>query len=357
MPENSTLQFAWLAPFQIHYANNQWLQYWGSNGIQTFVELEQRANPAGINKELNGYIQSKDPKAISRPFLFRMNDWRLRNDFQDGNQSGGRIQYIRMFSTIAWITLLIACINFMNLSTARSEKRAKEVGVRKVLGAQKTMLIRQFIVEALVMALISVVIAVGIIYLILPLFNTLVEKHLVIELNNPIHLASILIIGLLCGFIAGSYPSLYLSSFNAISILKGLKLKTGGTTIVRKGLVVIQFAISVSLIVSTIIIYQQIHHVKNRPLGYNKNNLVQIDLTAGMKKNYDGIKHDLMTTGIIENTAESMLNVLYMGSTTQAFSWPRKNPNDQIIVTQDWISPEYISTTGMHIKEGEISIQ
>lgn len=352
LPENSTMQFSWLAPFQIHYNNNQWLQYWGSNGIQTFVELDPTANVNAINKKFSNYIQSKDAKSFSKPFLFSMKDWRLRSDFQDGKSAGGRIQYVRMFSIIAWIILLIACINFMNLATARSEKRAKEIGVRKVLGAVKRLLAGQFIGEALLMSLLAVLFASGIMYLVLPSFNTLVEKNLVLGLGDPFHVLSLIAIGVVCGLLAGSYPSLYLSSFNAISALKGLKIKSGGATFIRKGLVVIQFSISVILIISTIIIYQQIQHVKDRPLGYNKDNLLQINLKNEMKKNYTGIKQDLLATGNIENVAQSMLDVLYMGSTTTDFSWQGKDPKNQILLTQDWISPEYISTTGMQIRQG-----
>src|SRR6266542_6308893 len=199
LPENSTQQFDWLAPFKIYYDQNNWLQYWGSNGIQTFVELNPAADVNAINKKLYGYIQSKDTGAVAKPFLLSMNDWRLRSDFQDGKPNGGRIEYIRMFSIIAWIMILIASINFMNLATARSEKRAREVGVRKVLGAAKRMLVAQFIGEAMFMSLLSVVLALCIIYLVLPSFNTLVEKHLTAGLDNPLHIASIITIALVCG--------------------------------------------------------------------------------------------------------------------------------------------------------------
>ena len=352
LPENSTLQFDWLSPFQIHFKNNPWLQYWGSNGIRTFTELNPKADVTTINKKLHNYIHSKDAMAISRPFLFSMNDWRLRSDFSDGTQSGGRVQFVRLFSIIAWIILLIACINFMNLSTARSEKRAREVGVRKVLGAARGLLIRQFLSEALLMSMISVFIAVVLTYLILPSFNVMVEKNLLPGFGNPSHIISLFAIGIVCGFTAGCYPSFYLSSFNAVAVLKGLQLKASSSAFIRKGLVVVQFTISVILIISTIIIYQQIQHVKTRPLGYNKDNLVQVSLTDVMKKNYPAIRQDMLGTGNIQNIAESMLSVLYMGSTASDFLWQGKNINDQIVVTQDWINPEYIPTTNMKIIQG-----
>src|SRR5437762_7734815 len=166
-----------------------------------------------------------------------MNDWRLKSKFEEGKQVGGRIQHVRMFSIIAWIILLIGCINFMNLATARSEKRAREVGVRKVMGAGKNNLISQFIGEAILMSFLSVAIAVAMMFLVMPLFNTVVEKHLTIGLNNPVHIFSLIAIGLICGLIAGSYPAVYLSSFNPIRVFKGLNIKGSSPALIRKGLV------------------------------------------------------------------------------------------------------------------------
>jgi predicted permease len=352
LPENSSIQFDWLAPFKVYLERNDWLQQWGNNGIQTFVELDQKTSVGAINKKLDGYIKSKDTSAIARPFLLSMNDWRLRSKFEEGKQTGGRIQFVRMFSIIAWIILLIGCINFMNLATARSEKRAREVGVRKVMGAGKKNLIAQFIGEAIVMSFLSVIIAIIIMYLVLPVFNTVVVKHLTIGLNQPSHVFSLLAIGLICGLVAGSYPAIYLSSFNPIRVFKGLAIKGSAPVIIRKGLVVLQFTISIALIIGTIIIYQQIQHIKNRELGYNKNNLIQTGLRGSMDKNFRVIKQDLLASGYVENAALSNLNQLYMGSSTNDFRWDGKDPAKKILVTQDYITPEYISTTGIKIKQG-----
>jgi predicted permease len=352
LPENSSIQFDWLAPFKVFLDRNDWLQQWGNNGIQTFVELDPKTEAGAIDKKLDGYIKSKDTSAIARPFLLSMNDWRLRSNFEEGKQTGGRIQFVRMFSIIAWIILLIGCINFMNLATARSEKRAREVGVRKVMGAGKRNLIAQFIGEAIVMSFLSVTIALIMMYLVLPVFNTVVVKHLSIGLNQPSHIFSLLAIGLICGLVAGSYPAIYLSSFNPIRVFKGLAIKGSAPVIIRKGLVVLQFTISIALIIGTIIIYQQIQHIKNRELGYNKNNLIQTGLRGNMDKNFKAIKQDLLASGYVENAALSNLNQLYMGSSTNDFRWDGKDPAKKILVTQDYVSPEYISTTGIKIKQG-----
>jgi putative ABC transport system permease protein len=352
IPENSTIKFDWLSPFAIYAVQNKWLQEWGSNGIQTYVELNKTTDPAAVNKKLYGYINSKDTSAVAKPFLFCMNDWRLRGVFEEGKQTGGRIQYVRMFSIIAWIILLIACINFMNLATARSEKRAREVGVRKVLGADKKILVAQFICEALLMAFIALLFAILIIYLVLPLFNTVVSKHLSVGLGIPSHIYSLLIIGAICGLVAGSYPALYLSSFNPIWAFKGLKLKGTATGFIRKGLVVLQFTISIVLIISTIIIYQQIQHIKNRNIGYSKENLIQTAVRGDMQKNFPVIKQDLLASGYVKDVALSGLNLLYMGSNTSGFRWEGKDPKSQILVTQDYVSREYVSTAGLKIVAG-----
>jgi putative ABC transport system permease protein len=352
LPENSTIQFGWLAPFQVYWDKNTWLLQWGNNGIQTFAELDKKADPAAINKKLDGYIKSKDTGAIAKPFLFAMNDWRLKSKFEEGKQVGGRIQFVRMFSIIAWIILLIGCINFMNLATARSEKRAREVGVRKVLGAGKRNLISQFLGEAVILSFLSVALAIVMMYLLLPFFNTVVQKHLTMNLADPVHIFSLIAIGLICGLVAGSYPATYLSSFNPIRVFKGLNIKGSAPALIRKALVILQFTISIVLIIGTIIIYQQVQHIKNRDLGYNKNNLIQTGLRGDMDKKFKVIKHDLLQTGYVENVALANLNQLYMGSSTNDFRWEGKDPAKKLLVTQDYISPEYISTTRIKIKQG-----
>ena len=355
LPENSSLQFEWLAPFQIFYQQSPWAQKWGNFCLSTYVELKPQANPASINKQLYNYIQQKQGAATSTAhlFLFSMDDWRLYDQFDNGKQTGGgRIEYVHLFSIIAWIILFIACINFMNLATARSEKRAREVGVKKVLGAGKKGLVMQFIGEAFFMAILATIAAVVIISLSLPGFNSLVRKNLSLGLDNPVHFFALLVITLICGVVAGSYPSLYLSSFNPIFVLKGIKLKSGSATFIRKGLVVLQFSVSIVLIIGTIIIYQQIQHVKNRNLGFDKNNLIQMNLQGNMLKNFSFIKQDLINTGLVENAALADHETIYGGNNTSGVSWQGKDPNSNILISQRLVSPEYMSVTGMNIIEG-----
>ncbi|MEO6330180.1 MAG: ABC transporter permease [Ginsengibacter sp.] len=362
IPENSSLQFEWVAPFEIWFQQSEWAHRWGSNCLSTYVELKPGVQQTSVNKILYNFIQQKfekagaPPEAIksaARPFLFSMNDWRLYDDFDNGKQTGGgRIEYVRLFSIIAWIILLIACINFMNLSTARSEKRAREVGVRKVLGAGKKRLVMQFIGEALFMSVIAAITAVTIVSLTLPAFNTLVQKQLVSGFGNPLHISALLLITLICGLVAGSYPSLYLSSFNPVFVLKGIKLKTGSAALIRKGLVVAQFSISIILIISTIIIYQQIQHVKDRQLGFNKNNLLQIDMSGDMAKNYTPIKQDLLNTGFVKNVALSDYVTIYNGNNTGELIWEGKTSSAQVLISQRYVSPGFFNTSGITILEG-----
>ncbi|MEP6465751.1 MAG: ABC transporter permease [Parafilimonas sp.] len=353
IPQNSSVQFEWVAPFKVWYDVSDWAHYWGNNCLSTYVELKPGVRPSTVDKLLYNFIQQKEPTSIARPFLFSMHDWHLRNEFDNGVQTGGgSITYVHLFSIIAWIILLIACINFMNLATARSEKRAREVGVRKVLGAGKQNLIFQFIGEAIFMALLSAISAVIIIALTLPAFNTLVQKNLSLGLNNPTHIIALLLITFISGLIAGSYPSLYLSSFNPVFVLKGLKLKTGSAALIRKGLVIFQFSVSIILIISTIIIYQQIQHVKNRSLGFNKNNLLQTDVVGDVAAHYPSIKQDLLSTGVVDNIALSDHVTLYGGNNTGSLTWAGKSTNAQILISGRYVTPEFINTSQLKLLAG-----
>jgi putative ABC transport system permease protein len=353
LPDNSTLQFEWVAPFELYLAANPGLAYFGNFSLSTYVELEPRANLPAIGKALYNFVQKRDPTSIGHVFLLSMNDWHLRGEFENGKQTGGgRIEYVHLFSVIAWIILFIACINFMNLATARSEKRAREVGVRKVLGAGKKSLIAQFIGEALFMSLLSAALALALIALLLPAFNSLTQKNLLMGTDNPAHIGWLLGIALVCGLVAGSYPSLYLSSFNPVFVLKGIKLKTGGAALARKGLVVLQFSISIILISGTIIIYQQIQHVKSRDLGFDKNNLLQMGMLGSIPMHFPSVKQDLLNTGLVENVALSDHSTLYGGDNTSGYAWKGKPPGDRVLISWRDVSPEFVKTTGLTVVEG-----
>lgn len=352
-PLTSSIKFSWLASFKLHEDRNPWLLEWGNNGIQTYLEMKEGADPVQLNKKLKEFITARDTSAIAKPFLLSMNDLRLRSQFEEGKQVGGRIDSVRRFTLIAILIIIIACINFMNLATAKSEQRAREVGVRKAMGAGRGMLIRQFFTESMLMSFAAMVIAALIVAIALPGFNQLVEKKLIFDFSNPVIWAGLPLLALVCGLLAGSYPSLYLSSFNPVTVFKGLRIGKNSTIVyVRKTLVVAQFVVSIVLIVSTIVIYKQIQYVKNRNLGYNKDNVLISGLNGDMNKHFPALLNELKATGVVENAAISNSRVLELGSSSGDFSWQGKQPNSQLLVTLEWVSPQYISTMGMKLKHG-----
>jgi putative ABC transport system permease protein len=352
-PANSSYHFQWISPYEVFENKNAWLKTWNNNLTETLVELDPSADPSIVNQKLTGYLSTKTGKRDAQCVLFSMNDWNLRNHFTNGKPDGGNIKYVQLFSLIAGIILLIACINFMNLATARSEQRAREVGVRKVMGAGKRGLVGQFIGESLTMSLLALILAVGILYLTVPSYNMLVKKELSVDILRPVHLLCLLSIGLVTGLLAGSYPAFYLSSFNPVGVLKGIKIKTGpGVIFIRKGLVITQFTISIVLIICTVIIYQQIQHIKERDLGYNRVNLIDMDLQGVLKDHFNIVKDDLLASGSVENAAMSLHGPLKVYSFTSAWTWQGKNPDNRISVHSNLVSPEYLSTMHMELIKG-----
>ena len=354
LPKNSTFQFHWLAPMANIEYMAPWQSSWGANWVRTYVELSPTANVALINKQLAHFIGAHIKQNTTVSFLFAMNDWNLRDSFTDGKQDGGgRIQYVRLFSVIAWIILLIACINFMNLSTARSEQRAKEVGVRKVMGAGKRKLIGQFIGEALIMSVIAVLAAITLVYLILPYFNTVVEKELHPAILQPLHLSYLVAISIVTGLVAGSYPAFYLSSFNPVTVLKGIRTgNTSGIVFIRKSLVVIQFSISIVLIIGTTIIYRQIRHVKNRELGYNKNNLIYLEFKNKLDERFDHVYNDLIQTGVVADATLSDQPTTQIWTNTDNFSWQGKDKTKNPLVTWEDVDAHFLPTMDMQLVAG-----
>jgi hypothetical protein len=353
IPENSSINFEWVAPFKIWWDQSPWAYIWGNNCLSTYVELKPGASLNAINKQMYNFVQKKEPTSNGHVFLYGMNNWHLYNDFQNGKPTGsGQITYVRMFAVIAWIILIIACINFMNLATARSEKRAREVGVRKVMGAGRRKLIIQFIGEAVFMALLSAIVAIVIMTVSLPGFNLLVQKNLSLGWNNPSHIVGLLLITFICGVVAGSYPSLYLSSFNPVYVLKGIRMKTGSAAFIRKGLVVIQFTISIVLIIGTIIIFQQIQHIKDRNLGFNRDGLIQMSMQGDMNKHTDAIRQDLINTGLVERVALADHEIIYGGNNTDGLTWQAKPPANKVLISWRSVDPDFFSTSGLKFLEG-----
>ena len=356
VPGNSTFQFDFINAFNY---NNDFLKQamtnWQNSSWDVFVQVNPGANMKLIEKSINDikYQHDEDDKRISTYFAFPMNKWRLQSEFKDGKNTGGMIEYVRLFSIIAIIILLIACVNFMNLSTARSEKRAREVGVRKTLGSGKKQLIFQFFSESIILASIAFVLSILAVYLLLPLFNDLVDKHLSLNLTQPLFWVAALVLILFTGIVAGSYPALYLSSFNPVKVLKGTFLAGKKGALPRHILVVGQFAVSILLISATIIIYQQIQHIKNRDIGYDPNNLIMISATEDTQKNYTAIREELMKTGVVSVVNRSFSPITDIWWRAQAPDWDGKPAGGQLIVARMATDIDYTKTMGVKIIEGK----
>ncbi len=354
LPENVSFGFEWLVPFERFGEGEdiEWMKEYGNNFADTFVELTPDADFATVDAKVRKILPAKTEDASTYAFLHTMKDWRLRSNFKNGKKVGGQIIFVRLLTIIALIILLIACINFMNLATARSEKRAKEVGVRKVLGSSKKRLISQFITEALITAIFAAIVSVLLLVVLIPQFNILIEKQLELQLFNTNHLLTLVGITLICGLLAGWYPAFYLSSFKPVEVLKGVRTKQGTATVIRKGLVVAQFTISIVFIISTIIVYQQVQHVKSRDLGYEKENLIKMSVNGDMIKNFIPIKQDMIASGMIQNVALTNSNVLSDGNNGSNLEWQGGTKTKDVLISFRFISSNFFETIGMEIVEG-----
>ena len=355
-PGNSTLQFAFINTFNY---DNEFLKRamtnWQNSSWDVFVQVNPGTDMKQLDRAITEikYKNDADDKRISTYFTFPMKKWRLQSEFKDGKNVGGMIEYVRLFGIIAVIILLIACVNFMNLSTARSERRAREVGVRKTLGSGKRQLILQFFSESIILAAIAFVLSVITVYLVLPSFNSLVDKNLTLDITQPLFWGAALVLVLFTGIISGSYPALYLSSFNPVKVLKGTFLAGRKSALPRHILVIGQFAISILLISATIIIYQQIQHIKNRDIGYDPNNLIMIPASQDTQKNFAVIKNELMQTGIISAVNRSFSPITSIWWKAPAPDWDGKPAGAELIVASMATDIDYTKTMGVKVTQGK----
>ena len=352
LPPNVSYGFDWVAPFENYATDKPWLNEYGNLFSDTFVELSPEADFETVDAKVRSIIESKTGDDETVAFLHPMKDWYLKSNFEGGKQVGGQIIYVRLFSIIALIIVLIACVNFMNLSTARSEKRANEVGVRKVLGSGKRTLVSQFMVEALITTTFAALVSIVLLMVLIPQFNILVEKQLELKLFSPTHLLLLLGITMICGLLAGWYPAFYLSSFKPVEAMKGTRNKQGSAATIRKGLVITQFTVSIVFIISTIIIYQQVNHVKNRDLGFEKENLIRVPVNGDIVKNFNPIRQDMIATGKIENIALNNSEVLSGGNNGSGFEWQGGTDTEDILISFRYISSGFFKTAGMELIEG-----
>jgi ABC-type antimicrobial peptide transport system permease subunit len=355
LPNNTRFDFEYLIPWSYLVKNGGDDSSWGNNSTRTYVLLKPNVTMDAANGKLKSikyqYTKENDDKKWEM-FLYPASRWRLYSKFTDGREDGGLIDFVKLFAVIALFILLIACINFMNLSTARSEKRAKEVGIRKVVGAQKKSLISQFIGESILLALIAGVFAIIIVQLVLPSFGQLTDKKLFINYTDyKFWLYGIGFI-FFTGIIAGSYPAFFLSSFNPSKVLKGT-FKAANTLITpRRLLVVLQFTFAIILIICTTIVKQQIDHARNRESGYAKDNLVYHFLTGDLEKNYELVKSELLSSGIAKSITKTSAPITQGWSDSWDFEWEGKAADDKTDFDRFIVDDNLGTTAGLTFIKG-----
>ncbi len=353
--DESTIQFEYVIPFSKFWSDNEWSQNWYNTAFSTYILFKEGADVKAFNDKVYEYIREKtEGNANHRsPFATLFGDRYLNGKYENGVQAGGRIEYVQLFSAIALFILLIACINFMNLSTARASRRLKEIGVKKTIGARRRSLIIQFLSESILLMAISMLIALLIVWLLLPQFNQITEKTLAFGFSVEL-ITGILIILFGAGLLAGSYPAFYLSKFKPIAVLKGTLSASTGETWARKGLVTLQFTLSIILIVSVIVVFEQIQYTQNKNLGYEKDNILIMDVTGGLA---DSLKYSTFLSELsrIPNVlAASGSNHDMTGHNGGSYGifWPGKDPNDRTEFERIFCKQGFIEMMDMEIVDG-----
>lgn len=358
LSKNQSIQFDILQPWAfLEQENPAEKQYgWGAITCLTIFQLKDNANLEATNAAIKNFVVNKEPdlkEMTYQIFLFPFAKLHLYNNFDNGKSAGGKIDQLKLFVFLAICVLLIACINYMNLSTAKSEKRAREVGVRKALGSTRNTIMGQFMIESLLLSILAMAIAFIILEVSLPYFNNLLDISIKIDYSSYQFCGLLLSMVLITGLLAGSYPAFYLSSFIPVKVLKGFKGSTGSLSI-RKTLVVVQFSLSICMIISAIVIYSQIQHLKNKPLGFDQTALAQIDLEGEWAKpeKLTLFKTELQRAGAITAATEYAGSFTNSGSITSDISWPDKPKNDVSIINYRSTGFEFSKTTGVKIVAG-----
>jgi ABC-type antimicrobial peptide transport system permease subunit len=359
IPYNSEFhELAFIAPFDLFVSSNDWVKEavanneWQNSSFQILVQLSENADLDLVNSNIRDIkLRKADQEELKfKPqiLLHPMSRWHLYSEWENGSNVGGRIQFVWLFGIIGVFVLLLACINFMNLSTARSEKRAKEVGIRKAIGSLRLQLVGQFFSESFLVVLCAFSISLVLARLVLPTFNEIAEKQMLIPWRDPVFLASGIVFALLTGFIAGSYPAFYLSSFQPVKALKGKWTPLGlRATLPRKVLVVLQFTVSITLIIGTVVVYKQILHAKNRPIGYDRQGLVTMLVNGqDIHRHFDAVLDNLVKTGSVTSLAESAAPPTEVFSANVGFNWKGKDPGLQSEFATIGISHDFGKTLG-----------
>ena len=353
IPPNSTYRFDFVISFEDFKDRNSWVTGWGNNGPHTFVILQEGAKAAEVTNKISDYVKQKNTEYESTVELFlkKYSEQYLYGRYTNGEPDGGRIEYVRLFSFIAIIILVIACINFMNLSTARASKRAHEVGVRKAIGAGRSLLIRQFIGEALLISFLSMIISLFIVWIFVPAFNEITDKSIVLQLTPQLALIS-LGTALFTGMLAGSYPALYLTSFNPTQVLKGEIKSSLGEVWARKGLVIFQFAVTIVLIIGVIVIYRQTQYAYTKNLGYDRDNVVFFNQDGTIEERGEAFFTELRRIPGVVNAAGTSHTLLGQMNNTQGLHWRGQDPETRILFENFRVDEAFQETMGMELVAG-----
>jgi len=357
LPKTSSQKFDYLINWQEFLDENGWTQDWSNAGPRTFIMLRTDANAALVEKKVFHFLDAydKNQKKGVRTIdlgLQPYNELYLHGNFTGDKIDGGRIEYVNLFSMVAVFILLIACINFMNLSTARSVKRAREIGVRKVIGAVRSVLIKQFIGESMMVTVIAVAFSILLLILLLPAFNQVTQKQIDLPFAEPAFWTRLLAITLITGLVSGSYPALFLSSFNPVKVLKGTLKLGSGVTLFRKGLVVFQFILSIALIISTIIISKQVNFIQTKNLGYDRENLIYLPLDGDLVKKYDILKSEALKQPGIQSITRINADLTNIENGTSGVDWTGKNPDDKIMFTQASVGYDFVNAMKLRMLAG-----
>ena len=358
-PTNSTVSFDILFNYDLFLLANPKLQKWSNNDPVSFVVLKNDVDPVRFNSKIADYLKTKDQNAKATILLQRFSDRYLYNNYENGVPSGGRIEYLRLFSMIAIFILVIACINFMNLATARASRRMKEVGIKKILGASRFTLIAQYICESLVMSFAALIVAVLAVLVLLPSFNSIVGKQIVFHPDWDTIVAG-LSVATIAGLLAGSYPALYLTRFNSASILRGRWVAGISQQWVRKSLVVFQFTISAIFIVAVLVVYQQMQYVQTKNLGYHRDHIVYFEkggmTTQDAPANYEsgmaGFIAEIQKIPGVKSAANFRHNIISREGGTTDLSWEGKDPTSKINFTDIAAGYGFVETLGIEMKAG-----
>jgi len=340
-----------------YVSTEKWIQdagtQWSNHSFQLFVEMAPGADMAKVTSKIKFVPKKHIEEGNEEIVLQGMSRWHLYSNFTNGKEDGGRINSVVLFSVIGTFVLFLACINFMNLSTARSEKRAKEVGIRKSIGSVRSQLIQQFLAESLLVTSIAMVMSLIFVQFSLPWFNEIAGKQSVLPWNEPLFYIATLGFTLFTGLVAGSYPAFYLSGFDPIAVLKGTFRAGRLASLPRKILVVMQFTVSVTLIIGTIIVFRQIQHAKSREVGYTREGLIYTRMnTPEIYGHYDALRADLIQSGGVEDMAESLSPTTEIWSNQIGFSWKGKDSKSDPLFCIEAVTHDFGPTVGWKIKEG-----